>query len=310
MAEKELYKKYRPKDFEGVVGQTDALKSLQQMAKNKKIPHTLLFTGPSGCGKTTLARIVRKELGCGKHDFSEVNCADFRGIDMVRDIRSRMMQAPISGSCRVWLIDEAHRLTGDAMDAFLKILEDTPDHVYFMLATTNPQKLLKTVRTRCTEISVKSLSNKDIVKLVTDVAKKEGKTLPKEVAEKIADKCEGSARQALVLLHQIIDLENEDDMLDSIESNIAESQAINIARTLMNERTKWSEMAKVLKECDLEDPESIRWMVLGYAKSILLSGGKLLIRAYLVIDAFKDNFFDSKAAGLTWACYSVIMGSK
>jgi len=207
MAEKELYKKYRPKDFEGVVGQTDALKSLQQMAKNKKIPHALLFTGPSGCGKTTLARIVRRELGCGKHDFSEVNCADFRGIDMVRDIRSRMMQAPISGSCRVWLIDEAHRLTGDAMDAFLKILEDTPDHVYFMLATTNPQKLLKTVRTRCTEISVKSLSNKDIVKLVTDVAKKEGKTLPKEVAKKIADKCEGSARQALVLLHQIIDLE-------------------------------------------------------------------------------------------------------
>jgi len=142
---------------------------LAQMVKRNKVPHTLLFSGPPGCGKTTLARILRKKLNCGKYDFSEVNCADFRGIDMVRDIRSHLQQAPISGDCRVWLIDEAHKLSNDAQNAFLKMLEDTPNHVYFFLATTNPQKLLKTIRTRCTEVVVKSLGDKNMEELIDDV---------------------------------------------------------------------------------------------------------------------------------------------
>src|SRR5688572_25883760 len=140
----ELYKKFRPKTLKGVVGQEGAVSSLQSMIDKGRLPHTILFSGPSGCGKTTIARILKGILECSDLDFFEINCADFKGIDMVRDIRRYVGIPPLHGKSRVWLIDEAHQLTKDAQNAFLKLLEDTPKHAYFMLATTDPQKLLPT----------------------------------------------------------------------------------------------------------------------------------------------------------------------
>jgi len=105
----ELYKKHRPMTFKRIVGNTTVTEQLVSMTRQSQFPHASLFSGPSGCGKTTLARIMRNKLDCGDPDFAEVNCADFRGIDMVRDIRSRMNLAPMSGECRVWLIDESPR---------------------------------------------------------------------------------------------------------------------------------------------------------------------------------------------------------
>jgi len=306
---KELYRKHRPTKFSEVVGQNGSVKVLQTKLKSKTLPHALLFTGPSGCGKTTFARILRKELSCGKHDFTELDCADFRGIEMVRNIRSHLYQAPISGKCRIWLIDECHKMTSDAQDAFLKMLEDTPDHVYFMLATTDPQKLKKTIKTRCTEIVVRSLNRKSMSNLLSHICKLEEIEIPEEVTEKVIECSDGSARKALVLLNQVIELDNEDDMIQAIKATTAEVQAITIARALLNSRTNWSEMAKILKQTSDEEPESIRWMVLGYAKTVLLSGGKLSGRAYLIIDAFRDHFYDSKHAGLVAACYEIVMGA-
>ncbi len=307
----ELYKKYRPRTLDKILGQDSSVKILKSFIAKRKIPHALLFTGPSGCGKTTLARILRRELKCGKHDFTELDCADFRGIEMVRNIRSRLYQAPISGRCRVWIIDECHKLTADAQNAFLKMLEDTPKHVYFMLATTDPQKLKKTIKTRCTEIVVRSLTDKYILSLVAYVCKQEGyDKLPKEVVEKIIESCDGSARKALVLLGKIIDLDDEDEMIDAIKATTVGVQAIAIVRALLNPRVKWMEMAKILKETSTEEPEQIRWMILGYAKSVLLGGGKFSARAYLIIDVFRDHFYDSKHAGLVAACYEIIVGTE
>ena len=300
----ELYKKHRPNKLQKVIGQDDSTNILHTFVKKRKVPHALLFSGPSGCGKTTLARIMRKELKCGKNDFNELDCADFRGIEMVRSIRSRLMQAPIDGECRVWLIDECHKLTTDAQDAFLKILEDTPKHVYFMLATTDPQKLKRTIRTRCTEVSVKPLASNDLNKLLLGVCKKEGVEIPKKVIKKIIDYCEGSARKALVFLNQIIDLADK-DMEDAIKESTMETQAILIARALLNPSTRWPKMASILKENQKEDPEGIRWMVLGYAKTVMLSG-KLSAQCYLILDSFRDHFYDSKFAGLIAACYEVV----
>ena len=306
----ELYKKYRPKTFKSMIGQPQAVRILQNKLKNNKMPHSILLSGPSGCGKTTLARILRRKLKCGKHDFTELNCADFRGIEMVRDIRSHLYQAPIDGKCRIWLIDEAHKMTGDAQDAFLKMLEDTPSHAYFMLATTEPQKLKKTIKTRCTEIVVKSLNSKLMVELLSRICKSEKVEIPEKVLDEIIENSEGSARKALVLLDQVIELDNEEDMIESIKATTTEIQSIAIARALLDPRTEWKEMAKTLRETSDEDPERIRWMVLGYAKSVLLSGGKPSDRAYLMIDAFRDHFYDSKMAGVVAACYEVIVGSK
>jgi len=302
----ELYKKHRPKTLKEVVGQPSVVKMLEAKIKSKSVPHTLLFTGPSGCGKTTLARILRRALRCGKADFVELNCADMRGIDMVRSIRQRVSQAPISGDCRIWLIDECHKMTSDAANAFLKLLEDTPKHVYFMLATTDPQKVLKTIKTRATEVKVNTLRNSSLKKLIADVVKKEGISVTEEVVDKIIDCSEGSARKALVLLNQIIGLDDEDDQLENIQRPATERAAFDIARALGNFRTKWADMITILKEIKDEDPESIRWMVMAYGTSMML--GKAHARGYLIVEAFRDPFYDSKRAGLVAACYEVICG--
>jgi DNA polymerase III gamma/tau subunit len=303
----ELYRKYRPTDFDSIIGQPEAVKVLKQMEKRKAFPHAIMLTGASGCGKTTIARIIRSKLNCGEMDWNELNCADFRGIDMIRDIRSRYMIAPVS-SCRIWLIDEAHQLTKDAQNGFLKMLEDTPKHVYFMLATTDPGKLLRTIQTRCTEIKVKPLTPTQLASLVASVVQKEVDSKdypPDEVIEKIAELAEGSARKALVLLEQVLYLDTADEQIDALEKSDYKSQSIELCRCLINPRAKFADAAKILKGLE-EEPETIRRMILGYFTNVLLSGGKMAGRAYMVVQAFRDNFFDCGKAGLAAACYEIL----
>jgi len=303
----ELYRKHRPKKLKDVLGQEAATRMLWEMWKSKRIPHALLLVGPSGTGKTTLARILRKKLGCGDSDFYELNVADFRGIDMIRDIRSRMNLAPMAGNCRVYLLDEVSELTKNAMDSFLKILEDTPSHVYFMLCTTDPQKLKKTIITRCTEVKLRSLDNKSMEKLLNDTAEKEEFKLTEEVRDKIIDHAEGGARKALVLLNQIVGLEAEEDQLDAISKADFKSQAIQLARLLMKPNAKWPEVAGLLKDLD-DDAEGVRRMLLAYFQSVLLGGGKMAGKAYVVIDALRDPLYDIGKPGLTAACWEIVRG--
>lgn len=310
MSQQELYRKYRPTNLRQVLGQDQAIRSLVDMGKRNAIPHFLLLVGPSGCGKTTVARILRKKLGCGDLDFYEMNVAQFRGIDMVRDIQSRIMLLPISGKCKVWLIDEAAKLTSDAQDAFLKILEDTPSHVYFMLCTTDPHKLKKTIRTRATEIVFRSLSDEDLGRLVNGIADKEDRELSEEVVAKLVVVSEGSARKALVLLHAIIGLETVEEQLEAIAKGDAKSEAIEVARALLKPQITWKGMAKILKDVDGE-PEQLRYLVLGYCRSVLLGGGgKMAGRAAMIIDRFQDAMYDSKQAGFALACYDIIHQSE
>lgn len=299
----ELYKKYRPTTFKAVIGQPAAVSMLKEMTENGRVPHALLLTGGSGCGKTTIARIMRTKLECGESDFNEVNCADFRGIDMVREIRTRMMAAPIGGKCRIWLIDEAHQLSSQAQNAFLKILEDTPKHVYFFIATTDPQKLINTIRTRCTEVKLKELSAKDQRQLLDYVADREGKVVTDEVAERLTEHAEGSARKLLVLYNQVIQIEDPEEQIRAIESSAHRSKSIEIAKALLAAKP-WKEVALLLKDLD-DEPETIRRQVLGYASNVCLSGGKMAVRAFLLLDVFQHPFYDSGKPGLVCACYAV-----
>ncbi len=299
----ELYKKYRPQLFKEMVGQTEAVKVLSTFVKTGKTPHTILFTGSSGAGKTTSARILTNKLGCTETDMREINCADFRGIEMVREIRSHMGLASF-GACRVYIIDEAHALSRDAQTAFLKILEDTPKHVYFFLCTTDPAKLLKTIITRCTEIRFAPVKSKDMSGLLSSIAKKEGKELTEEVIDRIVEVSEGSPRKALVVLGGVIDLESEEEQLAAVLSNDTKSKGIELARALVSPKCQWADVKGILKDLD-EEPETIRYLILGYCSSILLKGGGLSKRAHQIIVTFSFNFFDSKKAGLIAACYEL-----
>jgi DNA polymerase-3 subunit gamma/tau len=307
--ELELYRKHRPQKLSDLKGQDEAVKMLQDLGRRGAIPHCLLLSGPSGCGKTTIARILKEKLGCSDRDFTELNIADVRGIDTIREIRSRIHASPIGGRCRIWLLDEAARATVDAQNSLLKMLEDTPAWVYFILATTEPQKLLATIKTRATEVKVKLLSDKVMSELLSGIAGKEGFKLSGDVKEQIAAVAGGSPRKALVLLNQIIGLTDEESQMAVVVAGESSAQMIELARALVKPGVRWSEVAKLLKAIE-EEPEAVRRMVLGYCSSIVLGGGALAAKAYDLILCFEKNFFDSGKAGLTAACYEACLPPK
>lgn len=306
----ELYKKYRPISFKEVVGQDAALRPLIELGRKNALPHAILLTGPSGTGKTTVARILRNKLKCSDMDFSEVNAAQERGIDLVRSIERRASLRPIDGECRIWLCDESHAMTSSAQGAFLKLLEDTPPHVYFFLATTDPQKLLATIRTRCTRIDLKPLKASEMIGLLKRVVEAEETTVAEDVLDKIVEYSDGSARKALVLLNQVIGMEDEEKALAAVSASVGEAQGIELARLLIKPRVRWPEVAAKLKELKTaeEDPEGLRYLILAYCNTVLLGGGALAKTAHQVMVCFERNFWDTKWAGLSIACWDAVCG--
>jgi len=298
----ELYLKHRPKRFSEVIGQHEAVKMLNNMVKRNRVPHTILLSGPSGTGKTTLARILAKKLGCSKMDLSEVNIADFKGIDTPREIRSRMSLSPLGGKCKVWILDEFANLRKDAMDAFLKILEDGSPHAYFFLATTEPQRIIKTIRTRCTEIKTKLVDLPTMKKHIIEICNKEDSQISDDVCDKILDTAEGSVRKALVILNQVLQLDKEEDQLNAITNADTEKLGIELCRILIKPNVQWREVAKIIENLE-DDPESLRRMIQGYFNSVLLKSGQP--RAAQILNLFKDNYYSSGKSGLLLSCYSV-----
>jgi DNA polymerase III gamma/tau subunit len=214
----------------------------------------------------------------------------------------------------MWLIDEAHKLTGDAQNALLKMLEDPPDHVYFMLATTDPNKLLPTIRTRATEIKMKSLNARDMgILLKRTVENEQGAViLTDELRDKIIDLADGSPRKALVLLNQVLIEEDEESALAALAGGVAEQEGIDLARMLLAGNTSWAAVAKVLKAIpDLEtQAEGIRRLVLAYMSSVALGGGKGAAKAVEVIDCFRMPYYDTGKAGLVLSCWDAIATGK
>jgi len=307
----ELYKVERPKTFKAVVGNAEVKSQLLNWTKKGSTPHFLLFVGGSGMGKTTLARILKTKLKCGNADFQEINAAgEARGIETVRTIKSQMNMSPIQGDCRIYLFDEAHNLTKDAQNAVLKMLEDTPRHVYFIWCTTDPQKLLPTIRTRASVLTVVPLTPTEMSTLLRRVCDKHDIEMSEDLEEAIVEAAEGSARKALVLLNQVRDLE-DDAAISSIKKEEVQKQAIELAKLLMNPRTKWPAVCKLIKDLrqqGTDEPEQLRWMMLGYATSCCLSGSKIANRAFVILDQFATNYYDTKWAGLVADAFEVVHG--
>ena len=299
----ELYKKYRPKKLRSFFGNTTTSKTITNMLERKKLPHTLLLHGPSGCGKTTLARILKKELSCSDMDFKELNCSDSRGVDTIREIARTMNMAPTGGPCRIWLLDEVHQMTKDAQNAALKILEDTPKHVYFILCTTDPQKIIATIKTRCCQLPVERLNNIDMQKLINKILKREKEALSSDLILDVIEAADGSSRKALVILDSILNLPTE-EREEAIKEDHQDKEVIDLCRALVKRET-WGKITKILKEIKVE-PEAVRYAVLGYARSCLLRKPDNHIAE--IIDIFSSNFYDSKQAGLCLACYEAVVG--
>lgn len=299
-----LYHKYRPTSLSDVKGNVEVVTSLTNMLKNKsEFPHSLLLHGPTGCGKTTVARIVARELGAVGLDYKEIDSADFRGIDMVREIRKNSRYQPLEGACRVWVIDECHKLTNDAQNAFLKLLEDTPKHVYLILCTTEPEKLISTIRGRCMQLQMKPLSDTDMSSLLRIVARGEGERLEREVLDQLIMDGLGLPRNALQVLEQVLAVPGEQRLEVAKRSAEQQSQIIELCRVLMK-GVSWQIVREILNGLKGEDAETIRRSVLGYCQAVLLKSAN--DRAALVMEEFYEPFYNIGFPGLVYACYSVI----
>jgi DNA polymerase-3 subunit gamma/tau len=293
-----------------MVGNESAIASLQKSITKKNHSHVYLLSGPSGCGKTTVARIMAKTiLGASDICINEINSSSDRGIDTAREIIQQMRYSPSDGNCMVFILDEAHMLNKLFMNAILKAIEDTPEFVYFFICTTEPAKIITTIRNRCTEIKFKSLKVEELIQVIKRVCKLEKVTIDNEVIETIAEKADGSPRKSLVLLERLINsTEKEQKAILSESMDDEDTEIIELARVLLAKKP-WNEVNKILSKLKennkLDDAETVRYIILGYMSAVLLKSANK--QAAIVMDCFKENTFSTGKFGIILASFESIL---
>lgn len=224
MAYQALYRKYRPSNFDEVVGQTHIIQTLKNAIVQNRIAHAYLFCGPRGTGKTSIAKIFAKTLNCtnsqdapcgicenckmaanGSHpDIIEIDAASNNGVDEVRNLIDKVKYAPMQGKYKIYIIDEVHMMTSGAFNALLKTIEEPPAHVIFIFATTEPNKVLPTIISRCQRFDFNKVSVNDIKCRLSVVCKNEGIEIDQDGLTLIAQLADGGMRDALSILDQCV----------------------------------------------------------------------------------------------------------
>lgn len=199
-----LYRKYRPDTFKEVLNQEHIVAVLEGAVAKGMIPHALLFTGSRGTGKTTVARIFAKAVGASERDTYEIDAASNRGIDDIRALNEAVFTMPYESPYKVYIIDEVHMLTKEAFNALLKTLEEPPKHVIFILATTEQDKLLDTITSRCQVFQFRAPSRLVLRDAILDITKKEKFKLDSSAADMIAIAADGSFRDAIGITQKVI----------------------------------------------------------------------------------------------------------
>ena len=245
-----LYRKYRPHNFDNLVGQDFIKDTLVNALKNNRVSHGYLFSGPRGTGKTSAARLLAKALNCTNLqdgfepcnecefckdinsgrliDLIEIDTASNRGIDEVRDLKEKIGFAPTRGKYKIYIVDEVHMMTKEAFNALLKTLEEPPSHVYFILATTEIHKIPETIISRCQRFDFKRINKKALMTRLSYIAQKEGISAHDEALELISRYVNGGLRDAIGLLEQLtidkkIDLEHVREILGLSSGNLLEA---------------------------------------------------------------------------------------
>jgi DNA polymerase-3 subunit gamma/tau len=199
-----LYRKYRPETWSEVIGQDHIVKVISGGLKAGKVAHAYLLCGPRGTGKTTIARIIARELGTSANDINEMDAASNRGIDDIRNINENVRTLPFDSKYKIYILDEVHMFTKDAWNALLKTIEEPPEHVIFILATTELEKVPETIISRCQSFIFKKPNDAILSEHIKNIAKKEGYKLEEGGAELIALLADGAFRDALGTLQKVL----------------------------------------------------------------------------------------------------------
>ena len=283
MAYKALYRTYRPQTFEEVAGQQHIVKTLKNALTTGKIAHAYLFAGPRGTGKTTMAKLFAKALNCevgngeqcnkckncvaiteGNHpDVYELDAASNNGVKEIREITEGVKYGTMLGKKKVYIIDEVHMLTEEAFNALLKTLEEPPEHVVFILATTEPHRIIPTILSRCQRYDFSRVSDQDIKERIKIVLEKENIEYNEKAVDLVVSMADGGMRDALSILDQVLAYSgntlNEDDILNifSLESkdekiklitSIANHNVVDVLERLNNYIAKGSDIKRLTND--------------------------------------------------------------
>lgn len=255
-----LYRKYRPQNFDEVVGQQVIVRTLKNAIYNQRLSHAYLFTGPRGTGKTSIAKIFAKTINCSNLqgtnpcnscesclqilnkqsiDIIEIDAASNNGVDEIRELRSKASLVPTVGKYKVYIIDEVHMLTQGAFNALLKTLEEPPSHIIFILATTEPHKIPATIISRCQRFDFKKISKEDMNEKLKYISEKENILVDENAYCEIANQSDGCMRDALSILDQVIAFSNDHVTLENvheISGTLPELELIEFIKNIKEQR--------------------------------------------------------------------------
>ena len=305
-----LSRKWRPQSFDDVVGQLHVTQTLQNAINQNRLGHGYLFTGSRGVGKTSVARILSRAINCpnpkesnpcnecplcidilngNNFDVVELDGASNRGIDEIRDLRESVKYAPSSGKYKIYIIDEVHMLTKEAFNALLKTLEEPPTHVLFILATTDPHKIPQTILSRTQRFNFKRISIEDINNYLSKILNHEGKEFDSSSLKLISKKADGSMRDALSLLDQVIAYCDESVNVKTVSEAIGLIDSVVYSKIVLY--ILKSDLTEILSTIDnsLSTGYSINDFVNGFIDFL-----NRCMHFYLKDNVKDDTFFDNE----------------
>lgn len=278
---KALYRKYRPLKLADVVGQDDTIRQLQTQLNNQKISHGYLFVGARGCGKTSVARIFAHEINHFDYqlednyvDIIEIDAAVFTMVENIRELRDKAMLAPTTGKYKIYIIDEIHMLSKNAFNALLKILEEPPEHIVFIFATTNPEKIPATILSRVQIFHFK-LADKSVMQpFLENICQKEGINIEKDALSLLIEQGGGSFRDSLSILDQLSNLHADKSTLITTEEV---SSALGVPKQVL--------IQELLANYEQENVDQIRSLI----EELINQGNKAEGIATSLIKAIVQN---------------------
>jgi hypothetical protein len=251
---------------------------------------------------TTIGRLIAYELGIDNIDINEIDAATNTGVEDARTIKTNAAFFPLKSQNKIYIVDECHRLTGNAFDALLKTLEEPPSHCYFVLISSEIDKVPTTIKSRAAKYEVRSLDQRESLSLIDWICEEEKITISDTVKQAIIEQCEGVPREMIVSLDMIKEMKKDEDAIALLFSSKGNPQVIDLCRALLA-NSKWKQISEILKTIT-DEPENVRAAVAGYMSAVLLNGENQ--RAGLILNYFAEkSIIYTKKPALVDLCYVV-----